>query len=615
MNAWIRTLFGLIVLTLISLSCSGPDPDNIKPKRVLLIVIDSLRADHMGYASEETSLTPWMDSISEESVSFTRAFSPNNATIESVAAIFGGIPYSQLPGHPRVKGLPEETITLAEHLHEQGFHTRAWVANFNLRFSRGYGQGFDSFHYVLPDAKPDGDIDDIIRNIEINPVNRSENEFIYVHLQDVHHPYQPDYPWSQLKIIPYVRDVVLYGNMYTDFDKLVEGTGPYYDEHQDVQQIDKDYLYQLYKNEIRNLDARLNELLVALEYDPDEDMLILTADHGEQFFEQDFWRHSFSMIAPELNVPLIVRSPGLRPREITQPVSLTNLYSTIVDFYDLEEPNQSTGTSFLPLLLGDDMAEEPVYCESIYDKRFGAAIIHEDWLYWLSTSGYDSNPSEKWPYREYLFDLNTDILCQNDVSESKPKITERYNKLLLESGERWQEFNSEAIAVSDVDARMGKNIFFSNPKPNNKKTVTSKSDVPPNSYQMTSFAENMHYQGSISEAPLPHYFQFSYTLSAGNYVLNLYNPETGTKYHEYLLRKPSTDWKTLQLVVAEPENGPVVLQITPIANGTIKWQPPTLRSIEVPDLNMVGHHEWDIGKWKNEFSAEDKARLETLGYL
>jgi arylsulfatase A-like enzyme len=579
------------------------------------VVIDSLRADHMGYASEGKSLTPWMDAFSEESVRFTRAFSPNNATIESVASIFGGVPYSQLPGQPRLQGLPEETITLAEHLKEQGFITRAWSANFNVRADQGYAEGFDSFSYILPNTKPDGSIDDVLNSINHEYVKSPKNEFIYVHLQDVHHPYQPGYPWSEIDLVPYTRDVVRQGNMYTDFHGLVAGTGPYYDEHQDVQQVDKDYLYQLYKNAIRHVDDRLEELLDALDYNPKQDMLILTSDHGEQFFEQNFWRHSISLIAPEIHVPLIIRSPGMDSSEITRPVSLTDLYATLVDLYEFEEPNQPTGTSLLPVMHGDDLPEKPVYVESIYNRRFGAAIIHEDFLYWLSISHYDSHPWAKWPYREYLFNLNNDILCENDLSKSKPKITKRYNKMLVEPYERWQEYTSEAIRGSDEDVVLGKNVFSSTPKPNATKTTTTKTDAALNSYQMKSTSENMHYEGTITEAPLPHYFQFRYKLSTGKYMLFLYNPETNTKYHHYLLRNPVTDWKTLQLIVPEPENGPVVLEITPVASGTIDWQAPTFQSITVPELNMVGHHESDIEEWESEFSEEERARLETLGYL
>jgi arylsulfatase A-like enzyme len=582
---------------------------------VLLVVIDSLRADHMGYASDGESLTPWMDAFSEDAVRFTRAFSPNNATIESVASIFGGVPYSQLPGLPRIQGLPEETITIAEHLKAQGFITHAWSANFNVRANQGYAQGFDSFSYIMPVTKPDGSIDDVLRSIDHSYSKSNKNEFIYVHLQDVHHPYQPGYPWSEIDFEDYDRSVVRQGNMYTDFHDLVSGTGPYYDEHQSVEQVDKDYLYRLYKNAIRHVDDRLQELLDALDYDPKEDMLVLTSDHGEQFFEQDFWRHSVSLIAPEIHVPLIVRSPGLGAREVSQPVSLTNLFSTVTDLYELEEPNQATGTSLLPLMRGEDVAAEPVYCESIYLRRFGAAIIHEDWLYWLSISHYDSHPWATWPYQEYLFNLNDDVQCENNVAAAKPEIIARYNKLLIEPHERWQEFTSEAIANPGDQLKMGNNVLSSAPTPNATNTVTTISDSSSNTHKITSSAKSMNYAGTIDDAPLPHYFQFRYKLTSGQFILYLYNPETKTKYHHYLLRRPVDDWKTLQLIVPKPEDGPVALRITPVTDGSMEWQAPTLQSILVPDLRMVGHHESSLEEWESEFTADERARLETLGYI
>jgi len=605
----------LIGLSVVSFSCNPGNSAGKKPKRVLLIVIDSLRADHMGYASEGKSLTPWMDAFSEDAVRFTRAFSPTNATIESVAAMFGGLPYSQLPGQPRLQGLPEETITIAEHLKEQGFITHGWSANFNVRADQGYAEGFDSFAYILPNTRPDGSIDDVLRSIDHSYVKSSKNEFIYVHLQDVHHPYQPGYPWSEIDLEPYTRDVVRQGNMYTDFHSLVTGIGPYYDEHQSVQQEDIDYLYRLYKNAIRHVDDRLEELLDALEYDPEKDMLILTSDHGEQFFEQGFWRHSISLVAPELNVPLIVRSPGMPAREVTAPVSLTNLFATIVDLYEFEEPNQPTGRSVLPLMRGEETVVEPVYCESIYNRRFGAALVHEDWFYWLSISHFDSHPWSTWPYQEYLFNLNDDILCKNNLSEANPDVTRKYNEMLVGSHERWKEFTSEAIAAPDTGPIMGDNILPSTPKPNVENTVTTKTNDSPISFEMKSVAESMNYEATITEAPLPHYFQFTYKLESGKYMLYLYNPETETKYHHYLLRNPVADWKTLQLNVPKPENGPVALKIISVTEGTINWKAPTLQYMQVPDLKMVGHHESDIEEWESRFTPEERARLETLGYL
>jgi len=290
---------------------------------LLLIVVDTLRADHLGAYGGKFPTSPNLDRFARENLMFTRAVSAAPWTPPSIASLFT----SQLPTSHRVersasgKGTPGDalslaTTTLAEHLAAHGYETSAIVANPWLVASRGYAQGFATY---LDDAalRARTGVDAPTATPALGAIAREEVArlsaqprpfFHYLHVLDPHQPF--DAP-----------------------EELVDRFHPQGRERP----RDGDALAKIrtdvaaYDAEISIVDAMLGALFAALREQGvyDELVVAFTSDHGEQFFEHGQIGHGHDLFAEEIHVPLLLKAPGLRGR-IDDVVSTLDVAPTLV---------------------------------------------------------------------------------------------------------------------------------------------------------------------------------------------------------------------------------------------------------------------------------------------
>jgi len=306
---------GRLVLVLLALSnCSSP-PDR---RNVILVSVDTLRADYLScYGSKEAS-TPGFDRIAREGVLFENAASVAPTTLPAHASLLTGTSPFEHWVHDNVGfRLRQDLPTLASTLKARGYRTGGFVGSFVLDRKFGLARGFD----VYSDETPETDRG--LRERRGEEVLEealgwigSEDEapfFAFLHFFDPHRPYEPPPPFA-----PKV------GNL--------EG------------------LDAAYRGEISYVDSLLQRLLAFLDARglPESTVLAVTADHGESLGEHGEDTHGFFLYQSTLHVPLLIRAPGIRHGQRASALVRTiDIAPTVLELLGVEAPSSFEGVSFV----------------------------------------------------------------------------------------------------------------------------------------------------------------------------------------------------------------------------------------------------------------------------
>jgi arylsulfatase A-like enzyme len=346
-----------LVAVLAAACGSAPTPDDGPlPRRVLLISLDTLRADHTGFGGYSKPTTPFLDSLAQRGVVFDNHFANSNCTLPSHATMLTGLHYPSHGVRPSEKAgedlhvLPSTAVTLAERFQEAGYFTAAFTSHGAwLNAEYGFDQGFD--HFVSRWCAADQTIADYLELVDERP---SEQSFTFLHFFDIHSdsgkkgpclPYESsaelvqqfagDSPpgFTGCTTTP-GREGRCQSKYLSDLSMKIE---PLPDEH-------LAYLVGLYDAGIRWLDDKLRGLFAELERrgQLENTLVVITADHGESFFEHETMLHD-THHDEVAKVPLLLvfpRSSGVAPRRIQALTQSTDLASTILDLCGLEPIGQ-----------------------------------------------------------------------------------------------------------------------------------------------------------------------------------------------------------------------------------------------------------------------------------
>lgn len=316
----------LPVLTLLlAVACARPAPP-ASPVSVLLITVDTLRADRLGVYGDGKARTPAIDGLAGKGVVFERAYTPVPITLPAHVSMMTGL----LPPAHGVRGngsfvLGAGPRTLAESLKASGRKTAAFIGGFPLVRRFGLDRGFDVYDDAM--SKEPGLNYDFAERRAVDVVASARGwlsanpgpVFVWVHLFDPHAPYDPP---------PVFR---------TD---------------------------DAYRDEIAATDSAIGALLSEWDARPGSTVVALTSDHGEAFGEHGEWSHSLFIYDTTLHVPLIIRGPGFEPgRRVPVAVGLSDLAATLVE-------GSGPDTPVLPgLSLGRALEagarDRPLYAETL----------------------------------------------------------------------------------------------------------------------------------------------------------------------------------------------------------------------------------------------------------
>jgi arylsulfatase len=336
----LRRLAATAALAAFALSFLSCHRDPPRPRNVLFILVDTLRADHLGAWGYGRPTSPNVDAFAREAVKFDAARSQASCTFPSVNSILTSRGPAAFLGQPdQALTIPEGIPSLAGILREHGYRTAAVsaspvVRNHHSRFNPhgGFGRGFDVFHE-----------DCVWKHAEC--VNQAAAEqlrqprgdrpfFLYLHFIDPHGPYQTpkDWPHKFAQGKPEKRWVRI-GDPNPIGDWLYKSK-----PKPDFTPEDFRHLQDLYDDEIAYFDQRFAELLASIRAAGllDDSIVVFAADHGEEFLEHGDLKHCRNLFDTTVHVPLLLRIPGVAARTVSRPVQNLDLVPTILDYLGID---------------------------------------------------------------------------------------------------------------------------------------------------------------------------------------------------------------------------------------------------------------------------------------
>ena len=333
-------LAGLLIVLVSLAACAAPEPDS-----VVLVTVDTLRADRLGAYGHRAARTPNFDALAAESLLFEHAWAHSSSTLPSIASLLTGV----LPGRHQLVAnigtLNPRFETLATRMQEHGLTTAAFVGSWVLRPDRGLARGFDRYteswgpeesNRPQPETMAGPMTDEILAWLdELAP---GERVFLWAHYQDPHGPYEPP-----------------------DHEPAGPG-GPELPRSADMSGIGAIPRYQWlghgrlaeyearYDGEITEMDRHLGRLLDGLRERGilQRSTLVFTADHGEAFGEGDLYcAHGEGLGEVLLRVPLLLHGPGIEPGVRADDVRLVDVVPTLLGRLGLAPGPGMPGISLL----------------------------------------------------------------------------------------------------------------------------------------------------------------------------------------------------------------------------------------------------------------------------
>lgn len=289
---------------------------------MLLVVLDAVRADHLGCYGYSRDTSPCLDSLAGTGTVFTAARSQTSWTMPSAATILTGMSprgHGCRAGADRIYGLDPAIPTLATVLREAGYSTFGCFSSAWFSAGLGFDAGFDTFICYENEGHQSGNVAESFRGW-IDSLPPDERWFAMVHLYEAHEPYSPPAPYDTMFVsgrVPWPDDSLW----------MVGESGEVLRPEQLAS------LTARYDGEIRFQDAAVGAMLAALRSSggADDVLVIVTADHGEEFLEHGGCSHGQTLHQEVLWIPLIAAGPGIpRGAERTDPVASMDIMPTIL---------------------------------------------------------------------------------------------------------------------------------------------------------------------------------------------------------------------------------------------------------------------------------------------
>jgi len=392
-------------------------------KNVILLTIDALRKDALGCYGNQEGLTPFMDSLLQESIIFTRAQSVGPYTQASFPGILTSSYYCEYGGGDQ---LAPERVLISEALKEHNVRTAGFHSNPYCSEMFGWNRGWDHFYDSMEDeTEPNIPY---IRGFAINEKvddwlasvcegGKPTPFFLWLHFMDVHEPYLPTEKYMK----------IANGSLSLSREEMLDLFKNVLLERDVSDPAKVELLRKLYNCHVREVDDYVHRFLLNLEkHDLLQDtVVILTSDHGDEFGEHGSLSHNDQLYSELIDVPLIiygnVENKGKRCDTV---VSSVDIAPTILHLFGLNPIEKFEGRSLMPL---SDYADKGCYGEAVHHKRGVGKDMNKDVYFYregdlkiIHRANLDS-----WE----MYDLKTDPKELTNIVDSSPKAEELKNKL------------------------------------------------------------------------------------------------------------------------------------------------------------------------------------------
>ena len=488
----IRLLFLLIIVlfTLIGAYYFLPASVPRAPKGVILISLDTLRADHLGTYGYHRNTSPNIDAFAEGGITFENAVVQSPWTLPSHMSIMTSL-YPSFHGVVDISTSlqSEKCVKLAELLHAGGYQTAAFVDGGFVSGHWGFHHGFDVYN------DQGGGIDQILPRAKkwLNK-NKESPFFLFLHFYDIHTPYNPPPPYNSI-----FHDFDYTGNLVPSNTTLSAAN------HNKLRVDDQDlrHFVALYDGCIRYTDDRMGDFFSFLKKSglDEQSLIIITSDHGEEFKEHDGFFHKQLYYRPNLHVPLIMSLPDHsgKPVRIQELVQSIDLLPTILDITGLPPHEQAQGKSLLPVIRRHTNSASNFFLRLLYSFKKEAEVSlaeykpsTEQWSI-ISDDGYQLIYDTDSRHQQ-LFDINDDPLAQNNIVKEHTDITQKLlSELLNVYNTRPNRIMGEEIDLDDTtrdQLRALGYIDFPELKSSNEANVKKKNFVDGEHDRLTLTARN-----------------------------------------------------------------------------------------------------------------------------
>ncbi len=425
---------------------------------IVIIAVDSLRADHLGCYGYRKATSPAIDALADESIVFERAFAAGIPTMPSFTTLLTGLhPYRHgIVGHAGARQLSAEILMLPQLAHQHGYLTAACDNLVIQGGGRGtwFARGYDYYAGFI--YKPFGDQSAWITERALGFLDvcggsrRGRPLFLFLHYWDPHSPYGPLPPYDTLHYVP--------GSGEVDLRAVYDVAPAYYDTFLADMRLrhPDDYAYVMaqYDGEISQVDAQVGRVVGGLKERGlwDNSIVVLLSDHGEAFGEGGLYFDHHGLYDAVTRIALMIHTPDHHSGRVTALVSSEDLVPTLCDLAALPPPPyELTGTSMRPLMEGTARAlrDRVVLTES--SRQASLALCTERWKLIrpivADAAGRPLPDVYGRPRRPdtLLFDLEHDPCERHDLSRERPEILAALEGDL----QRWRDDMARATGAPD----------------------------------------------------------------------------------------------------------------------------------------------------------------------
>jgi len=333
------------------------EPASVPSRHILLITVDTLRADYLGEYGHPLGLTPEIDRLAAQGVLFERAYAPASYTLPSIAALLTGRYPEEIGIRANPHKLADDVPTLASILQEHGWGPGAVVGNIVLTRASGIDRGFERYDDRLPQAEPvrgaperiaAATTDAALDMLDQFRAGDAEHILLWVHYQDPHGPYVPPPGYRERYLAAERAAPDGQRRLPASANYLGSGAIPDYQLLGGNREV---AFYRAgYAGEVRYMDGEVGRLLAGLDRRGlgDETVVVFTADHGEALGDSDFWfAHGEYLIESLVRVPLVIRVPGRRTSRRADIASLLDVVPTLAGLFDFPAPEGARGRDLL----------------------------------------------------------------------------------------------------------------------------------------------------------------------------------------------------------------------------------------------------------------------------
>lgn len=434
---------------------SPPAPEFKRDRyNVIIVLLDSLRADHLQPYGAKSVLTPRLEQLGRQGVTFLSARSTSSWTRPAVAALLTS---QRSINHGIVSlasGLPLHLPYLPAILRKQGYETilianTAQVSS-HFGFNRGFTRVFD--HFEHDDASgprryhdPVANADDVWKKYIAPAAERAGDKpfFVYLHERDPHAPYGPPPPYDGM----YAQDYE--GEVKSDLFSIARLR--FTPDSASPGVVAK--LNGLYSGEVSYMDRYVGALLDHLKQDSlnRKTLVVFTSDHGEEFWDHGSVGHGHTVYEELLQVPLMMRLPGVLPADLATrvPMDLADVTPSILDLLGIDTPDTAEGSSIIPYLFSDaaGIATQRQHFSAAQANApkgtstpRATAVTYRNWKLIRIPPGSEREKMS-------LYDLALDPAEMNDIADAHPIVV-----ATLDQMRRWMRRKHDAKLTRGEEA-------------------------------------------------------------------------------------------------------------------------------------------------------------------